>query len=85
MVFKINDKVIFKWNNAEFSCIIEEVLDFIEVYNTRLYIVRFPPNSYAGSHENPRKILEYYLKLDPNYENNIHIEIMNNRRFVIEI
>ena len=85
MSFKINDRVIFKWNNAEFPCIIEKISDFIEMYNTRLYIVRFPLDSYAGSVENPRKILGCYLKLDSNYENNIHNEIMNNRVFEIEI
>jgi len=83
MSFKVNDRVIFRWNNSEYPCIIEEISDFIIIYNTRLYIVKFPENSYAGSLENPRKILGAYLKLESNYENNNNI--VNNQRFEIEI
>ena len=83
MDFKINDKVIFTWNSAQFPCIIEEVLYNVEIYNCKIYKVRFPEGSYAGSNQNPRNILGYYLKLDLNYESSV--QIINNRRFEIEI
>jgi hypothetical protein len=53
------------------------------MYNCKIYKVRFPEGSYAGSNDNPRNILGYYLKLDPNSEN--LNQIVNNRRFEIEI
>jgi hypothetical protein len=83
MSFKVNDKVIFTWNFSQFPCIIEEILYEVEVYNWRIYKVRFPINSYAGSVENPRNILGEFLKLDPNNEN--PTKIINNQRFEIEI
>jgi hypothetical protein len=83
MEFKVNDKVIFTWNFAQFPCVIEEILYNIETNNSILYKVRFPENSVAGSVQNPRMILGYYLKIDPNYEN--PIQIVNIQRFEIEI
>ena len=83
MEFKVNDKVIFTWNFSQFPCIIEEILNNVEIYNCKIYKVRFPINSYAGSHENPRNILGYYLKLDLNSEN--QTQIINTQRFIIEI
>ena len=83
MSFKVNDKVIFTWNFAQYPCIIEEILYNVELYNCRIYKVRFPLNSYAGSVENPRNILGEFLKLDLNNEN--QTKIINNLRFEIEI
>jgi hypothetical protein len=83
MEFKVNDKVIFTWNFSQFPCIIEEIIINEDTTNCKTYKVRFPENSYAGSHENPRIILGYYLKLDPDYQN--EIKTINTQRYEIEI
>jgi hypothetical protein len=85
MPFKINEKVIFTWTFTEFPCEIVEILEYDDYYKCYKYMVKFPPNSYAGSHVNPREIIGYYLKLDLNYENSNPNNIINNQRFDIEI
>jgi hypothetical protein len=85
MSFKINERVIFTWTFTEYSCEIVEILEYDDYYKCYKYKVKFPTNSFAGSHVNPREILGYYLKLDPNYENNNQNKIINNQRFDIEI
>jgi hypothetical protein len=85
MSFKINDKVIFKWNFTEYPCEIIEILEYVNIYNCNRYLVKFPPNSYAGSVTNPRIIIGSILKLDSNYINNNQNQIINTQRFDIEI
>ena len=85
MSFQINDKVIFTWNFSVYPCEIVKILEYKDYFKCYKYLVKFPINSIAGSHENPREILGYYLKLDPSYENSNQNQIINNQKFDIEI
>ena len=66
--YKPGDKVNFIFNHEIFPC---KIVKYLLTNIDHLYSVEFPPNSYAGSVENPRRIIEGYLKKIKLEDNNL--------------
>lgn len=77
MKYQPGEQVIFYWNFEKFPGTIK---NYLKTTGDNIYLVRFPPNSFAGRVANPREIAEVFLERNPEIKN-----IETNKKIIITI